>query len=67
MKAIEAKTLQPMQIVRLKSTHEYVRVNHVDIFGKHITVITRDAKAKVVTHSDIEFDTRPPETRESWE
>lgn len=63
MKAIEAKTLQPMQIVRLKSTHEYVRVNHVDIFGKHITVITCDAKAKVVTHNDIEFDTRPPEIR----
>lgn len=67
MKAIEAKTLQPMQMVRLKSTREYVRINHVDIFSKRITVITRDAKAKVVTHNDIEHDTRPPETRGTWE
>ena len=56
-----------MQMVKLKSTREYVRINHVDIFGKRITVITRDAKAKVVTHNDIEHDTRPPETRGTWE
>jgi hypothetical protein len=67
MKAIEAKKLQPGQMVRLKSTHEYVRVNYVDIFGKRITIITRDAKAKVVNHNDIEHDTRPPETRGTWE
>lgn len=67
MTTIEAKKLQPGQMVRLKADRQYVRIIHVDIFGKSLAVITKNIKVKTVTHNDIEFDTRPPETLGKWE